>query len=220
MIVLGLTIIPSIAILLYVIFSDKFREPLVSILTTFFLGFLIILPAGFLNSFLIFQNLEQDFLFVAGLTEESLKLFCLYFFIREKKHFNEPMDGIVYGVLISLGFATYENIQYVYFLSAEYGVTPFEVAVLRAFSAIPMHAICGIIMGYFFGEYVFKGGSSNLTKSWIIPVVFHGLYNFLVTSSGLYLIILFVAGAYSIRLIKNVAEKQKLKKNEDETKII
>ena len=220
MIVLGLTIIPSIAILLYVIFSDKFREPLVSILTTFFLGFLIILPAGFLNSFLIFQNLEQDFLFIAGLTEESLKLFCLYFFIREKKHFNEPMDGIVYGVLISLGFATYENIQYVYFLSAEYGATPFEVAVLRAFSAIPMHAICGIIMGYFFGEYVFKGNSSNLFKSWIIPMIFHGLYNFLVTFTLLYLIILFIAGAYAYRLLKDVAKKQKLKNIEGEKKAI
>ena len=37
------------------------------------------------------------------------------------KDFNEPVDGIVYGVSVSLGFATLENIYYVYFLSDYFG---------------------------------------------------------------------------------------------------
>ena len=33
------------------------------------------------------------------------------------KDFNEPIDGVVYGITSSLGFATLENLYYVYFLT-------------------------------------------------------------------------------------------------------
>ena len=59
------------------------------------------------------------------------------------------MDAIVYGTLISLGFATLENFNYVY--SAEYfGMQASTLALIRAFTAIPLHAGCGIIMGFLF----------------------------------------------------------------------
>ena len=34
--------------------------------------------------------------------------------VYKMKDFNEPTDGIVYGVCASLGFATLENFYYVY----------------------------------------------------------------------------------------------------------
>ena len=221
MLTLILTVLPSILILSYVILSDRFREPTASIITVFFLGYLITLPAGFLNNLIIFQNEELNLIFLAGLTEESLKLLALFLFIKEKKHFNEPMDGIVYGVLISLGFATYENYGYVYYLSYEYGMSPFELATVRSISAIPMHGFCGIIMGYYFGQYIFKGDTSNLAKCWIIPMFIHGMYNFLAgidfPSAILFLVI---AGVYSYLLLHEVIRRQTLKEIEDEKKII
>ena len=48
-------------------------------------------------------------------------------FIAKDKHFNEPMDGIVYGVVASLGFATYENYDYVFRLGDEYGLARIEM---------------------------------------------------------------------------------------------
>ena len=64
------------------------------------------------------------------------------------------MDAVVYGSLISLGFATYENFEYVYFY--EFEISPLEIAIIRATSAIPLHACCGILMGYYFIFYHFR----------------------------------------------------------------
>ncbi len=50
-----------------------------------------------------------SFLISAGL-EEFLKWFVLYFVIYKHTSFDEPYDGIVYAVAVSIGFATVENI--------------------------------------------------------------------------------------------------------------
>ena len=70
------------------------------------------------------------------------------------------MDAIVYGTLISLGFATFENLQYVYYS----GGSPDLIAIIRAFTAIPLHACCGIIMGYYFGLYIFKNRENQFIQ--------------------------------------------------------
>ena len=72
------------------------------------------------------------------------------------------MDALVYGTAISLGFATLENFEYVF--SAASIDQSFEIAVVRAISAVPMHASCGVIMGYYFGRYVFSGDRMMLLK--------------------------------------------------------
>ena len=51
-----ITFLPPILILLYVIYSDKFKEPLSLIISTFCLGVLLIFPAGILNEILIGDN--------------------------------------------------------------------------------------------------------------------------------------------------------------------
>ena len=62
-----------------------------------------------------------------GLIMPDWRIFCRWFiffsilFLRIKeKAFNEPMDAIVYGVVVSLGFATLENYDYVFRLAEEY----------------------------------------------------------------------------------------------------
>ena len=116
------TVIPPILILLFFTLTDRFKEPKTTIITVFFLGFLICLPAGILN------QLSHDFFFNGtdyskdltgsflgpAWAEELLKFSILYLIILKRDEFNEPMDGLVYGVIVSLGFATYENYTYVY----------------------------------------------------------------------------------------------------------
>ena len=102
-------------------------------------------------------------------------------FVYSKADFDEPMDAIVYGTVISLGFATLENIEYVYLM---YGDQSFYIAILRAISAIPLHASCGVIMGYYIGLYAFRGSNKYLIQALFIPIVVHSLYNFL-TGFGL-----------------------------------
>jgi len=106
-----ITIGAPLAIITFIIYSDKFKEPLDLILKTFVLGIFLCIPAGELN-YLLIQSPDQTYF--AGLTEESLKFLVLYFYIRPKTAFNEPMDAIVYGTIASLGFATLENLSYVF----------------------------------------------------------------------------------------------------------
>ena len=127
-----ITIIPSIAILLYFVFSDKFKEPKKIIIITFLFGILITIPAGYLNDYIfeVFSNKNKvnnaliGGFFAGGLVEETLKFLVLYLYVLKEKAFNEPMDAIVYGVVVSLGFATLENYDYVFRLAEQYKMQP------------------------------------------------------------------------------------------------
>ena len=167
-----LTFAPPILILAYIIKADKFSEPIAAIVKVFLLGVFITGFAGYFNALLIPEGSNRHYL--AGLTEESLKYMVLFFYVRKQNYFDEPMDAIVYGVLVSLGFATLENYEYVTRF-IEHGQ---DVAILRAFSAIPLHAMCGVIMGFYFGMANFYKGGNNYAKALLIPICIHGLYNF------------------------------------------
>ena len=210
-----ITIGAPLVIIAFIVYSDKFKEPLDLILKTFFLGIFLCIPAGELNSWLI-QSPDQSYF--AGLTEESLKFIVLYFYIRPKAAFNEPMDAIVYGTIASLGFATLENLTYVYSGSPE--SDSFTIAIIRAISAIPLHACCGIIMGYFFGLHAFLGSKSALIKSLIIPISIHATYNYLTGFGFLWFYFLFAVMFYAQSLHKRVADLQQTKLMERENQII
>ena len=214
---LSLTIVPSILIAVFVIFSDKFREPIGPIIIAFLLGFLIIIPAIYLNTFFApAKGSSNNLAFIAGFTEEPLKFIALYFFLRNRVEYDEPMDAIVYATLLSLGFATLENFEYVYSSGNE--LVSYEIAVIRAFSAIPLHACCGVIMGYYFGLYSFQGSTSFLVKSISLPTVIHAFYNYLCDFNGSVLFIYVpVLIFYATYLIDKMAGLQsltgKIKKN-------
>jgi len=214
-----LTLLITVGVPLFIVFaiiySDKFREPTALVIKTFFAGVIICFPAAELNYLLI---PSYEYSYRAGFTEETLKFLVLYFYIRPKSAFNEPMDAIVYGVIVSLGFATFENISYVY--SGNFEVDSFSLAIMRAVSAIPMHATCGIIMGYFFGLHAFTHSKQFLIKSIIFPIGIHATYNFLTGYDFLFLYFLVAVMVYARGLHTEFAEVQLKKDREGETKVI
>lgn len=185
MVTLSLTLLPPFAILFAILKSDKIPEPPKSLISAFILGFLLCLPAGELNYLLIEKSADPDFyIFLAGVTEETLKFIAIYLFFWDRVEFDEPMDAIVYGTLISLGFATFENYEYVYLYNGE--LSSLSVAFIRSISAIPLHACCGIIMGYHLGRFKFSGNRWLLATALLLPILIHSIYNFL-TAFGLLL---------------------------------
>ena len=214
-----LTLLITVGVPLFIVFaiiySDKFREPTDLVIKTFFAGVIICFPAAELNYLLI---PSYEYSYRAGFTEETLKFLVLYFYIRPKSAFNEPMDAIVYGVIVSLGFATFENISYVY--SGNFEVDSFSLAIMRAVSAIPMHATCGIIMGYFFGLYAFTHSKQFLIKSIIFPIGIHATYNFLTGYDFFFLYFLVAVMVYARGLHTEFAELQLYKQKEEEGKRI
>ncbi len=227
MLLLLLTILPSILIVLFFVKSDRFKEPTKEIIKVFFLGILITIPAYFLNSFLsgiwystnASEGLISSFL-TAAPVEEGLKLSILYFFVYKMKDFNEPIDGIVYGVTASLGFATLENIYYVYLLADYFETSSMTLAILRSFSAIPAHAVFGIFMGYFFMKYVFIKKGDNLIFAFVIPFVLHGCYN-LFTASNFWvsLILILISWIVALKMFSSLKKTQNTKRREYEKKL-
>ncbi len=221
------TILPSILIVLFFVKSDKFKEPNKEIIKVFFLGILITIPAYFLNTYLseiwyttnASEGLISSFL-TAAPVEEGLKLSVLYFFVYKMKDFNEPIDGIVYGVTVSLGFATLENIYYVYLLADYFETTSMALAILRSFSAIPAHAIFGVFMGYFFMKYAFIKKGDNLIFAFVIPFVLHGCYNLFASSNFIIsLILILIAWIVALRMFSRLKKTQKTKRREYEKKL-
>ena len=221
-----ITIVPSIIIFCYFYFSDKFKEPKQVIAIVFVLGVLICFPAGIVNDFIV-KNFQEDndlsrrlyssFL-TAAWVEELLKFLVLYFIVLRRSEFNEPMDGIVYGVTVSLGFATYENYSYVFYWAKEWGIDPYQMAVWRSYSAVPLHGLCGCVMGFYFGMYSFTANKKYLILSLLIPYIAHGLYNFL--SYPGHFVILGILTFFAITLHSHFKKLQSEKSKEPESKKI
>ena len=221
-----ITILPSIVLVLYFIKSDKFKEPNRIIIITFLFGILITIPAGYLNSLIDknfatgerFNDALLSGFFGGGPVEELLKFSILYFYILKEKAFNEPMDGLVYGILASLGFATLENLQYVFYFDSEFWSAR-EIAIFRSYSAIPLHGLCGAIMGFYFGQYAFSANKKYLGLAIIVPIIFHGSYNFMCDYNWYYAVSIVAVGfIFALLLHRNLKLLQKEKKKEHEEK--
>ena len=179
-----LAIAPATVIILYIYFKDKFeKEPISFLFKNFLLGatasiIITVILGGFAGRILpvtdhtnVFQQFLKAFIVVA-LVEEFSKYIIVKFYTQRSKEFNEPFDGIVYAVMVSMGFAATENIMYV--LDGGY-----ETALIRAFTAIPAHATFAIIMGYFMGKAKFSKNRKTLNLLGLfLAMVFHGTYDF------------------------------------------
>ncbi len=174
---------PALLLLWYFTSRDLYPEPKRLIWLTFALGFGAAAPAALIGETLFFPlaDLASDpwiasaiiaFPIVAGI-EELSKFAVLYLFCRRWNDFDEPMDGLVYGVAASLGFAAIENWSYVY----QSGV---ETALWRAVSAVPFHAMAGAIMGYYFGlaHFIPNKRRPYLVLALLVPILLHGAYDY------------------------------------------
>ena len=227
MLTLLITIVPSLLIILFFVKSDLFPEPNNQIFKIFLYGILLCIPAFIINTVFgsFFSNVGFNgtllpSLLSAAPVEEILKFTVLYYLVYKMKDFNEPIDGIVYGVTVSLGFATLENIYYVYVLSDYYNVSSQSLAMLRSFSTIPAHGIFGATMGYFFMKYSFIKKQDNLTLCIIVPILLHASYNFFVSTNFLLaLLVIFISWLILLNAFSKLKNKQKKKKKEYEKKI-
>ncbi|CAG9623509.1 glutamic-type intramembrane protease PrsW [Sutcliffiella rhizosphaerae] len=186
-------IAPGLALLSYFYLKDKFeKEPISFVFKIFMFGALLVFPLMFIQYVIQLEfNVSSHFVnafLVSGLLEEFFKWFVLIYLVYHNIHFDEHYDGIVYGVAVSLGFATAENIL---FLIAN-GV---ELAFGRAILPVSSHALFGVIMGYYLGKGKFSFHSKQ-RKKWImlsifIPFFLHGMYNVIILSQkywGLYMV--------------------------------
>ncbi len=222
-----LAILPGLVICILIYKSDKYeKEPWSHLLVCFLLGVIAMFIARSVENFL--ESAAYDFaidmpdlLFhaliafvVVAFVEEFLKFLPLRFYIFPRKAFNEPMDGIVYGVMIGMGFATAENMMYV-------SSGNWETALIRMFTAVPAHGMIGVIMGYFAGQAKFNPHQrfQLLMQGFWLAVLGHGAYDFFILQENypalaiLSLVLLAIGYWVTIRLVRREREKSPFKES-------
>lgn len=194
LILLILALSPGLAIMLYIYLLDIHEpEPIGQLVISFFYGILsILLATGII--YLIYQNLYLDkgsfsdmaikaFVIVA-VVEEGSKFLFIRGILYRNKNFNEPFDGIIYSVMVAMGFALMENIIYI-----SYGDG--GTAIVRMFTAVPAHALFAVLMGYFLGIAKLENKHTGLYSlaAIVVATLAHGIYDY-------FLFISFVPGLW------------------------
>jgi protease PrsW len=185
--ILILAVLPGLLISYYIIWMDRFeREPRLHLLLSFLAGMLVTFPVLWVErlgatAWGYFGNIGATLAFAfigISLVEEGAKLLILLLYPYSLRKFNEPMDGIVYSVMIGMGFATLENVWY----AGSYGL---ETVLIRALTAVPAHGAFSIIMGYFVGLAKFsrEKRASLIGKGFALTVLLHGAYDFFIIQS-------------------------------------
>ncbi len=184
---------PSLALLAYFYLRDRYeREPLGHVIAAYLLGAFAMLAAqGMETTIADFVSVEWlhtggeaarvfEAFVLAGAVEELAKWVMVFAAVYAWREFDEPLDGLLYGVAIALGFATLENL---FFLSSR----GLDIAWQRAIFAVPAHALFGGAMGYYAGraKFVLPMDPHRRRRFWraivsslVLPVVFHGAYDF------------------------------------------
>lgn len=180
-------LLPAAILVFFIWFKDKNSpEPVKELLKAFFLGILSIplslamsIPfakIGLYNddSVTVFGRLCESF-FGAAIPEEVAKFVILWLILRRNKYFDEKMDGIVYSVCVSLGFAAVENILYLF----SHVETYLSLGVMRGIFAVPGHFCDAVLMGYYYSLARFYPKCSTRNKVLVLlaPITVHGLYD-------------------------------------------
>ena len=149
------------------------------LLTIIYIPFYMVIPGSFFDMEAVKSgsvwHAKLIFGLYIGIVEESAKAFAALIFTSRLKSFDEPVDGMIYGMAVGLGFAAIENFEY---------VSRYSLAVLinRSALSVPLHISLGGVWGYGLSMARFRYHNSSRLMI-IIPfilaaAVIHGLYDF------------------------------------------
>ena len=199
--ILVLAILPVSFFVGWIYYKDRYeKEPPLKLIEYFLLGILVSALAIFLELYFSKLNIFSGIVsalytafFVAAFIEEGLKYIILIPVLLRDKDYNEKLDGIIYSIFLSLGFATIENIIY---LMKERSDLTLGLGISRGLISIPSHIMFAITMGYYISKYKFtkEGYKDNkyLIYALVIPVLIHGVFDFILMIGYRWAIIVFI----------------------------
>lgn len=235
LILILVTVLPSYLLGRYIYKKDPEKKPKKLLRKIMWIGVLFTFVAAILET--IFNTIWSSSSFITYLIqyvigvafiEEVCKFLPAYWIGIRNKTIKHRYDVMVYIAFATIGFATFENILYVFTSGG------MNTAVYRMIFAVPGHVIYGILMGYFLGiAYQEKQNGNkksyhtNMIYSFLIPTLFHGLYDFSliygVTRSNALIvfspyIIEIVLFFYAIGKVKKVASNKDITEEEKKKK--
>lgn len=198
LLIIGAALLPVVVLLIYIYAKDKLRrEPISQILKGLLYGVIsaiitlvVVVPFGTITTMLAPWMYDTvvgsifDAFFMAAIPEECAKFFMLWLLTRKNKYFDEHMDGIVYAVAVSMGFAGFENVLYLMDNQDMW----INVGLMRAIFSVPGHFFFAVFMGYFYSFAYFRRGFSSIMYGLlaiVVPIGLHGAFDTLLMLSGL-----------------------------------
>lgn len=210
-------LLPALGWLWFFYTRDRYdREPKRLLAKLFLIGaFPVAIVAGIVNATLAgIVGFALTAVVVAPIGEETVKYLGARRGAGRHLAFDEPVDGMIYGTSVGLGFAAIESIDYLMaaYLGTEiFPGVPAECAglgcfaalvVVRGFGTALLHAVCSGIAGYFLARRVLEGAPRRVAVGGVaLAALFHALWN----ATGLLLGFLALAAAAAVftRLLRS-----------------
>ncbi len=188
--IVAAAVAPALLLLWFVVAVDSRPEPPWVVWTAVILGALSVIPVSLLEVWLLHIPLirnpwlavDVSTLLFVGIPEETVKISLIAVIALRAREFDEPMDGVVYGTAVKLGFAAVENLAYLMGAGPNWEIT----AIMRGVLSVPGHVSYGAIAGAYIARARFGGalGAHSrwrrprlLLSAWLIPVVLHTLFD-------------------------------------------
>ena len=222
---LMLAVLPTFFLMVFIYYKDSYeKEPVGLLISLFALGMVSVIPALIIETLgeLLFSSMFGNntsvynffnVFFCVAIAEEGGKYIFTYLRTWNNKNFNYKFDGIVYAVLVSLGFATVENILYV----MQGGLS---VAIARGLLSVPSHAIDAVYMGYYYGlaKYYDSVGNTRfknrcMVLSIIVPVILHGCYDYFLFEGTVLHLVVFLIFVVTLDVFAVIRINKSSKKN-------
>ena len=222
---LMLAVLPTFFLMVFIYYKDSYeKEPVGLLISLFALGMVSVIPALIIETLgeLLFSSMFGNntsvynffnVFFCVAIAEEGGKYIFTYLRTWNNKNFNYKFDGIVYAVLVSLGFATVENILYV----MQGGLS---VAIARGLLSVPSHAIDAVYMGYYYGlaKYYDSVGNTRsknrcMVLSIVVPVILHGCYDYFLFEGTVLHLVVFLIFVVTLDVFAVIRINKSSKKN-------
>jgi len=151
-------------------------------LLSFAAGIISFIVTAVIQTFFVQKNDEgvwpllfNIFIRIALIEEASRIIAIIPFFNAAKNRRNNTAFGAAIGLIAGLGFAVIE--------SAYYGIANLNIALLRIFTAVPLHAACGIRAGT--AVFVAPQHPAKAFFLFIYSILIHGAYNLMIVSPAI-----------------------------------
>ncbi|HPW11431.1 MAG TPA: PrsW family glutamic-type intramembrane protease [Methanoregulaceae archaeon] len=179
-----LAVAPAAFWLWYFYNKDRYEpEPLSWILMVYIFGIVVTIPVAFIEGTL--SIIVPEFfivVLVAPIVEEAGKYLVVKKTVWESLEFDEPVDGIIYAAAAGLGFATLENVIYVFSAVETSLLLALQTGLLRALISVPGHVLFSAMWGYSLGKARFipqEQRTGVIATGLILAMAFHALFNLL-----------------------------------------
>jgi RsiW-degrading membrane proteinase PrsW (M82 family) len=179
----------------------RYRFNMIWFLCALLAGIISVAIASCIQNFIPIFNVETlaslliSIIIKTALPEELSKFLLMFILIALAKKWKRinPIetnaDGAAAGLIIALGFALFET--------AAYSVSNLQITFLRAVSAAPIHAACGIRTGM--SAVSFRSGyTASGIWNIVLAIVIHTVYNFIILNPGTSVIFFILIIAVSV----------------------